>query len=126
MDSANIKANLDNTVETVWYQYPLAVRSVLCTFSDPNVIDLQPWNEVYLCALHLLCISRHSPGLDLASGPDSCHCHIPHHLSNLIVSMNLVSVSIFNNIKEYDSIMSRFYESVMIVRGLSPFSWCVK
>jgi hypothetical protein len=56
MDSANIKANLDNTVETVWYQYPLAVRSVLCTFSDPNVIDLQPWNEVYLCALHLLCI----------------------------------------------------------------------
>ena len=132
MDSANIKANLDNTVETVWYQYPLAVRSVLCTFSDPNVIDLQPWNEVYLCALHLLCIcsasalhllciSRHSPGLDLASGPDSCHCHIPHHLSNLIVSMNLVSVSIFNNIKEYVSIMSRFYESVMIVRGLSPF-----
>ena len=36
--------------------YPLAVRSVLCTFSDPNVIDLQPWNEMYLCALHLLCI----------------------------------------------------------------------
>lgn len=35
--------------------------------------------------------------------------------------MNLVSVSIFNNIKEYVSIMSRFYESVMIVRGLSPF-----